>query len=304
MHERPGTVLLANPTEVKQIRAGTRLRGRGTSEIQRRGQTGSEPETAQHHVVGLETHRSALRDSETGRVKRKRKSGWGDSGTWLAARREGYTTQGRLCGLGALRAFPGLSGSDPCRARLGVISVLGVSGQFSRSVVSDSLRPMDCSTPGLPVHHQLPEFTQTPVRPVGDAIQPSHPLSSPSPPAFSLPQHQGFHGISYPVLYTFTLMIHFVIVWLQHFSNVVWSETHAARAPWTNLAWCPLVSVWPGHSTCCACSCWCRGDAPTDPVERIEGVSPPGSRPGPAMSQAGGKVDTEASRLGAGGRVL
>ena len=41
--------------------------------------------------------------------------------------------------------------------------------------------PMNCSTPGLPVHHQLPEFTQTHVRRVGDAIQPSHPLSSPSP---------------------------------------------------------------------------------------------------------------------------
>ena len=51
--------------------------------------------------------------------------------------------------------------------------------------------PMDCSTPGLPVHHQLPEFTQTHVHWVGDAIQPSHPLSSPSPPAFSLSQHQG-----------------------------------------------------------------------------------------------------------------
>ena len=42
--------------------------------------------------------------------------------------------------------------------------------------------PMDCSTPGFPVHHQLPEFTQTHVRQVSDAIQPSHPLSSPSPP--------------------------------------------------------------------------------------------------------------------------
>ena len=51
--------------------------------------------------------------------------------------------------------------------------------------------PMDCSTPGLPVHHQLPEFTQTHVRWVGDAIQPSHPLSSPSLPAFNLSQHQG-----------------------------------------------------------------------------------------------------------------
>ena len=51
--------------------------------------------------------------------------------------------------------------------------------------------PMDCSTPGFPVHHQLPELAQTHVHRVSDAIQPSHPLSSPSPPAFNLPQHQG-----------------------------------------------------------------------------------------------------------------
>ena len=50
--------------------------------------------------------------------------------------------------------------------------------------------PMNRSTPGLPVHHQLPEFTQTHVYRVGDAIQPSHPLSSPSPPAPSPSQHQ------------------------------------------------------------------------------------------------------------------
>ena len=51
--------------------------------------------------------------------------------------------------------------------------------------------PMDCSTPGLPAHHQLPEFTQTHVHRVGDAIQPSHPLLSPSPPALNLSQHRG-----------------------------------------------------------------------------------------------------------------
>ena len=51
--------------------------------------------------------------------------------------------------------------------------------------------PMDCGTPGLPVHHRLPEFTQNHVHWVDDAIQPSHPLSSPSPPAFNLSQHQG-----------------------------------------------------------------------------------------------------------------
>ena len=50
---------------------------------------------------------------------------------------------------------------------------------------------MNRSTPGLPVHHQLPEFTQTHVHQVGDAIQPSHPLSSPSPPALNPSQPQG-----------------------------------------------------------------------------------------------------------------
>ena len=53
------------------------------------------------------------------------------------------------------------------------------------------LDPMDCSTPGLPVHHQLPEFTQTHVDHIGDAIQPSHLLSSLSPPTFHLAQNQG-----------------------------------------------------------------------------------------------------------------
>ena len=63
--------------------------------------------------------------------------------------------------------------------------------------MSDSLRPhglcdpMDCSTPGFPVHHQLLEFTQTHVHWVGAAIQPCHPLLSPSLPAFNPSQHQG-----------------------------------------------------------------------------------------------------------------
>ena len=51
--------------------------------------------------------------------------------------------------------------------------------------------PMDCSTPGLPVHYQLLELAQTPVHQVGDAIQPSYPLSTPSLPAFNFSQHQG-----------------------------------------------------------------------------------------------------------------
>ena len=64
------------------------------------------------------------------------------------------------------------------------------SVQFSRSVVSDSLQPHEPHMPGLPVLHQLLESTQTHVRWVGDAIQPSHPLLSPSPPALNLSQHQ------------------------------------------------------------------------------------------------------------------
>ena len=66
------------------------------------------------------------------------------------------------------------------------------SVQFS-SVAQSCLTlcdPMNCSTPGLPVHHQLLEFTQTLVHRVNDAIQPSHPLSAPSPPAPNPSQHQ------------------------------------------------------------------------------------------------------------------
>ena len=66
-----------------------------------------------------------------------------------------------------------------------------LSVQFSHSVMSDSLWPMDCSMPGVSVHHQLLESTQTHVYRVGDAIQPSHPLSSPSPLAPNPSQHQG-----------------------------------------------------------------------------------------------------------------
>ena len=67
------------------------------------------------------------------------------------------------------------------------------SVQFSHSVMSDSLKPMNHSTRSLPVHHQLPEFTEThhlTVYRVSDAIQTSHPLSSLSPPAPNPSQHQ------------------------------------------------------------------------------------------------------------------
>ena len=65
--------------------------------------------------------------------------------------------------------------------------------QFSSvtQLCSTLCNPMNHSRPGLPVHHQLPESTQTHVHWVGDAIQPSHPLPSPSPPSLNLSQHQG-----------------------------------------------------------------------------------------------------------------
>ena len=73
-------------------------------------------------------------------------------------------------------------------------SILRTSCKLQFSSVTQSCPilcdPMNCSTPGLPVHHQLPEFTQTHVHWVSDAIQPSHPLSSPSPPAPNPAQHQ------------------------------------------------------------------------------------------------------------------
>ena len=72
--------------------------------------------------------------------------------------------------------------------------------------------PMNRRTPGLPVHHHLPEFTQTHVHQVGDAIQPSHPLSSPSPSALNLSQHQGLFDesalrIRWPKCWSFSFNI-------------------------------------------------------------------------------------------------
>ena len=74
-----------------------------------------------------------------------------------------------------------------CLSHIGPLQLSSVQS-LSRVRLCD---PMNRSTPGLPVHHQLPEFTQTHAHRVGDAIQPSHPLSSPSPPAHYPSQHQG-----------------------------------------------------------------------------------------------------------------
>ena len=88
--------------------------------------------------------------------------------------------------------------------------------------------PMDCSMPSLPVHHQLPEFTQTHVHWVSDAIQPSHPLLSPSPPAFNLSQHQ--------VLFKWVSCLHQVAKvlesQLQHQSSNKYSGLISFRMDW------------------------------------------------------------------------
>ena len=89
---------------------------------------------------------------------------------------------------------------------------------------------MNCSMPGLPVHHHLPEFTQTHIHQVGDAIQPSHPLSSPSPPALNPSQHQSLfqrvsssHEVAKVLEFSFSIipskeipgLISFVMDWLD-----------------------------------------------------------------------------------------
>ena len=75
-----------------------------------------------------------------------------------------------------------------------LVTLIKVSVQFSSVAQScpTLCDPMNCSMSGLPVHHQLLEFTQTHVHRVGDAMQPSHPLSSPFPPAPNPSQHQSF----------------------------------------------------------------------------------------------------------------
>ena len=106
------------------------------------------------------------------------------------------------------------------------------SVQFSCSVLS-LCDPMDCSTPGFPVHHQLPELAQTHVHRVGNAIQLSHPLSSPFPPAFNLSQHQGLFPES-------VLCIRWPKDWSSSF-NISPSSEHPGRI--FRMDWLDLPAV-------------------------------------------------------------
>ena len=133
--------------------------------------------------------------------------------------------------------------------------------QFYSSVQSLShvqlCNPMNHSMQGLPIHHQLPEFTHTHVHWIGDAIQPSHPLSSPSPPALSLSQHQGlFQWVSsshqMAIVLEFQLqhqffqwifMIDFLydFLWRQHF---LWRQQLVQNRWVDNLGEILVVSNW------------------------------------------------------------
>ena len=96
------------------------------------------------------------------------------------------------------------------------------------------LDPMNRSTPGLPVHHQLPEFTQTHVHRVGDAIQPFLPLSSPSPPAPNPSQHQGLSNES-------TLRMRWTKYWSFSF-NIILSKEHPGLISF-RMDWLDLLAV-------------------------------------------------------------
>ena len=108
----------------------------------------------------------------------------------------GTTEMGRTCMIhwGILAFSHRFSGPGSLFVCFSSVEVLFL---FSHSVMPTLCDRMDCSTSGLPVLHQLPEFAQTHVHWVSDAIQPSHPVSPPSPPALNIPQHQGlFHWVS------------------------------------------------------------------------------------------------------------
>ena len=97
------------------------------------------------------------------------------------------------------------------------------SVQYSLSSCPILCDPINCSTPGFPVNQQLPELTQTHVHQVGDAIQPSHPLSFPFPPALSLSQHQGlFKWVSslHQEAKALEFQLHQSIQWTQYNFNL------------------------------------------------------------------------------------
>ena len=138
-----------------------------------------------------------------------------------------------------------------------------LSTQF-RSVTQSCLTlcdPMDCSMPGLPVHHQFPEFTQTHVHWISDAIQPSNPLSFPSPPTFNLSQHQGFSNES-------VLAIRWPKYWSFSF-NISPSNEHSRlisfRMDWLSPCWKLLARRW---TPCCP-----RDSQESSPTPQLKSIN-------------------------------
>ena len=133
--------------------------------------------------------------------------------------------------------------------------------RFSHSVIFWLCDPMDCSMPGFPVHHQLPEFTQIHVHRVGDGIQPSYPLSSPFPPDFNFSQHQGFSSesvlcIRWPKYWSFTFSIICWSTWIRNkrldsYSRLIFASVSQIIMPyfpfkrkwWLKILWLDTISI-------------------------------------------------------------
>ena len=141
--------------------------------------------------------------------------------------------------------------------------------------------PMDCSTPGLPVQNQLLKFTQTHVHWVGDAIEPSHPLLSPSPPVFHLSQHQGLfqwvnssHQVVKVLSFSFSIrpsnaysgLISFRMYWLELLAvqgtlkSLLQHHSSKSPIPWHSAFFTvQLTSIhdyWKNHSLDYMDLCW------------------------------------------------
>ena len=125
--------------------------------------------------------------------------------------------------------------------------------------------PMDFNTPVLPVHHQLPRYTQTHVHWVSDPIQPSHPLLSPSPPALNLCQHQGLfkwvsslHQVAKVLNFSFNIspsneysgLISFRMDWLDLLAVQELSRVFSNTTFWKHQFYSAQLSLWPTSHIC------------------------------------------------------
>ena len=133
------------------------------------------------------------------------------------------------CSVGKL--WSTLQDRENCSIQAPLSTVSQFSSVQVNSVIQSCLTPMDCNMPGLPIHHQLPQLVQTHVHRVIDAIQPSHPLSSPSPPDFNLSQQQDLSSES-------ALHIRWPNYWSFSFSispSTAYSELISFRIDWFDL---------------------------------------------------------------------